>query len=127
MKMRQFFVYILASRPGGTIYVGVTNNLVRRIYEHKNGLVPGFTKRYGIDKLFTSKCTIRRIRRSNARKTSSIGRAPIRQGSSQRRTTGGAIYMTRFNSLDFGIAGTSPAMTAVCLAKRRILPASGER
>jgi putative endonuclease len=46
-----FWVYILASRPGGTIYIGVTNNLVRRIFEHREGLVPGFTKRYGIKML----------------------------------------------------------------------------
>ena len=49
--MRQFYVYILASRPGGALYVGVTNDLVRRVDEHKRGLVPGFTKRYGIDRL----------------------------------------------------------------------------
>jgi len=49
--MHSFYVYILASRPGGAIYVGVTNNLVRRIYEHKKRLVDGFTKRYGIDRL----------------------------------------------------------------------------
>jgi putative endonuclease len=50
-SMRQFYVYILASRPGGAIYIGVTNNLVRRVYEHRNGLVPGFTKRYNIGQL----------------------------------------------------------------------------
>jgi putative endonuclease len=50
-SMRQYYVYILASRPGGAIYVGVANDLVRRIYEHKMGLVPGYTKRYGIDRL----------------------------------------------------------------------------
>ena len=49
--MAQYYVYILASRSGGAIYTGVTNDLVRRVYEHKNGLVAGHTKRYGIDKL----------------------------------------------------------------------------
>ena len=49
--VREYYVYILASRPGGALYVGVTNNLVRRVYEHKNGMVPGHTKRYRINKL----------------------------------------------------------------------------
>jgi len=49
--MRQYFTYILASRPGGALYVGVTNNLVRRVHEHKTGQVEGFTKRYRIDRL----------------------------------------------------------------------------
>jgi putative endonuclease len=46
-----FFVYILASRRNGTLYVGVTNDLARRIAEHKAKLVPGFTRKYGIEKL----------------------------------------------------------------------------
>jgi len=46
-----FWVYILASRPGGTLYVGVTNNLIRRVFEHREGLVRGFTKRYGLKML----------------------------------------------------------------------------
>jgi putative endonuclease len=48
---RSFFVYILASRRNGTLYVGVTNDLARRISEHKSKLVPGFTRKYRVDKL----------------------------------------------------------------------------
>jgi putative endonuclease len=47
----RFYVYILASQRNGTLYVGVTNDLARRIGEHKSGLVPGFTRRYAVDKL----------------------------------------------------------------------------
>jgi len=46
-----YFVYILASQRNGTLYVGVTNDLVRRMSEHKGKLVPGFTRQYGVDKL----------------------------------------------------------------------------
>jgi putative endonuclease len=42
------WVYILASAPNGILYVGVTSDIIRRIYEHRNGLVPGFTKKYGV-------------------------------------------------------------------------------
>jgi putative endonuclease len=45
---RAFYVYILASQRNGTLYVGVTNNLSRRVFEHRSGLVPGFTKKYGV-------------------------------------------------------------------------------
>jgi len=46
-----YFVYILASRRNGTLYVGVTNDLHARMVEHRDGLVPGFTKRYGVKML----------------------------------------------------------------------------
>jgi putative endonuclease len=46
-----FFVYILASKLNGTLYVGVTNNLARRLAEHKAKLVPGFTRKYEVDRL----------------------------------------------------------------------------
>ena len=46
-----FYVYLLANKPYGTLYVGTTSDLARRVWEHKNKVVPGFTKRYGIDRL----------------------------------------------------------------------------
>jgi putative endonuclease len=46
-----FYVYILTSQRNGTIYVGLTSDLKRRVYEHKSGIVEGFTKRYGVKML----------------------------------------------------------------------------
>jgi len=51
LKERVYFVYILASRVGGTLYVGVTGDLVRRVYEHKEKSVKGFTRKYGVARL----------------------------------------------------------------------------
>jgi putative endonuclease len=45
--MNSGFVYIMANRKNGTIYIGVTSDLVGRVHQHREGLVPGFTKRYG--------------------------------------------------------------------------------
>jgi putative endonuclease len=44
---KQYYVYILASKIGGTLYIGVTNNLIRRVYVHREKLAEGFTKKYG--------------------------------------------------------------------------------
>ena len=46
-----FYMYLFASKPYGTLYVGTTSDLARRVWEHKNRVVSGFTKRYGIDRL----------------------------------------------------------------------------
>ena len=48
---KNYYVYILASKRNGTLYIGVTNNLERRMYQHKNKLIDGFTKKYGVYKL----------------------------------------------------------------------------
>ena len=48
---KQPAVYMLASKRNGTLYIGVTSNLVKRIWEHKNNMVEGFTKRYGVHQL----------------------------------------------------------------------------
>jgi len=49
--MNKYFVYILASKRNGTLYIGVTSDLIKRIYEHKHSLIDGFTKKYKVDKL----------------------------------------------------------------------------
>jgi putative endonuclease len=46
-----FFVYILASEPNGTLYIGTTDDLVKRVWQHRNDVIPGFTQRYGVKML----------------------------------------------------------------------------
>jgi putative endonuclease len=46
--MKNYYIYILASKRNGTLYIGITNDLVRRVYEHKHNMVDGFTKKYGV-------------------------------------------------------------------------------
>ena len=49
--LKTYYVYVLANKRNGTLYVGVTNNLVRRVYEHKNDIIKGFTTKYGVHML----------------------------------------------------------------------------
>jgi len=51
MFFNDYYVYILASERNGTLYVGVTNDIIRRIQEHKEGLIEGFTKKYKVHTL----------------------------------------------------------------------------
>ncbi len=49
--MQGGWVYIVTNKPNGTLYVGVTSDLARRMYEHREGLIPGFTKKHGLKRL----------------------------------------------------------------------------
>jgi putative endonuclease len=49
--MRGGWVYTMTNRPNGTLYTGVTSDMLRRAFEHRNGLIKGFTKRYGLKRL----------------------------------------------------------------------------
>ena len=49
--MKTYFVYIMASKKNGTLYIGMTSNLIRRVYEHKDDMHDGFTKKYGVHTL----------------------------------------------------------------------------
>ncbi len=51
LSMRCFWIYIMASQPRGTLYVGVTNDLIRRVQEHREGLIKGFTKEHSVKML----------------------------------------------------------------------------
>ncbi len=49
--IHKYYVYILASQRNGTLYIGMTNDLQRRVYEHKTGIIKGFTEKYGVSML----------------------------------------------------------------------------
>jgi len=51
MKQKYYYVYILSNKYNNVLYVGITNDLIRRVYEHKNKLIEGFTEKYNVDKL----------------------------------------------------------------------------
>ncbi len=54
--IHQYYVYILASKIRGTLYIGMTNDLQRRVYEYKTGIIKGFTQKYSVNKLMYFEC-----------------------------------------------------------------------
>ena len=68
-----FYVYMLTSKPHGTIYVGMTSDLLKRMWEHKNRVVPGFTNRYGVDRLVWFEAHHRTRQRCGVRSRSRSG------------------------------------------------------
>ena len=71
-----FYVYILSSRPNGTLYTGMTDDLPRRVMEHKIKLAPGFTAKYGVDRLVWFEVHETREARGVASGISRNGNAP---------------------------------------------------
>ena len=67
MGARSYYVYILASRIGGTLYIGVTNDLIRRVGEHRLKLIDSFTEKYDVVKLVYSSNSMILRTRSSAR------------------------------------------------------------
>jgi putative endonuclease len=53
---KEYYVYILASKHNGALYIGVTNDLIRRVHEHKEGIIEGFTKKYRVHMLVYYEC-----------------------------------------------------------------------
>ena len=50
-NVHQYYIYILTNHKNGTLYIGMSNDLERRVFEHKNKLIEGFTKKYGLNRL----------------------------------------------------------------------------
>src|SRR4051812_24234816 len=73
MLAMAYYVYLLASKKHGTLYLGVTRDLVRRVYEHRTKAVESFTSRYGVDKLVWSEIYVTLQRPSPLKKNSRNG------------------------------------------------------
>jgi predicted GIY-YIG superfamily endonuclease len=94
-----YYVYLLASRKHGTLYLGVTNDIVRRGYEHRTKVVQGFAKRYGVDKT----CLVRNLRRRSngyrARKGTQEMAARLEDSLDRRKESGAGRSLSRDISL----------------------------
>ena len=129
-SMRWGFVYFMTNWPNGTLYVGVTSDIRRRAWEHREGLIDGFTKRYGLGRLvYYERARSLSSRRSGARRRSSIGRGRGRCGSSWLPTRIGTTSTRRSGTRDSGAAGGgfSSSCPALCRASTRTRPLREER
>ena len=91
--MKSYWVYILASRPRGTLYVGMTNDLIRRIYEHREGLVEGFTKEHGVKMLVFFRTARDRDGRDSTREKHQALVAPVEDRPGQDDKSGLARFV----------------------------------
>jgi predicted GIY-YIG superfamily endonuclease len=90
--MANYYVYILTNKPRGTLYVGVTNDLIRRVYQHREGTIAGFTKRYGLKQLvYFEKYDSPTLAIQSVKRTSSTGRDSGNSTSSIRQIRNGEI------------------------------------
>jgi putative endonuclease len=88
---RCYWVYILASKLGGTLYIGVTNDLVRRVYLHRTDAVPGFTKKYQVHMLVYFEQFSEIEHAISGEKRLKNGRVPGKSSSSKKQTQIGMI------------------------------------
>ena len=99
--MKTYYVYILASKRNGTLYIGVTNDLIKRVYEHKNNLIEGFTNKYKVHRLVyyetTSEITSALHRENNLRNGNELGKS----NSLRKTILNGKIYMKPFSHPGF--------------------------
>ncbi|MEM8597253.1 MAG: GIY-YIG nuclease family protein [Pseudomonadota bacterium] len=109
-EAEQVFVYIMASRPNGTLYVGVTRDLVRRVFEHRTDMGSQFTARYGGKRLVWFEAGDEPLAAITREKALKNWKRAWKVDLSKRQIQAGEISGRRSPS-DGGIAGSSPAMT----------------
>jgi predicted GIY-YIG superfamily endonuclease len=90
-----YYVYLMASGKHGTLYVGFTNDLVRRVYQHKEKITQGFTSRYDVDRLVWYECHDVRPQPSSAKSKSRSGAANGKYASLKKRISIGSISTVR--------------------------------